>query len=77
MTTGTTAATRLSAAAAVHAVQPRFEAPARTNLPISTPPPAGLRQKPVIVSIARTTLIVIGSRNGQASSPVRRYLFQL
>ena len=31
MTTGTTAATRRSTAAAVHAVQPRFEAPARIN----------------------------------------------
>src|SRR5258708_24506538 len=77
MTLGTTAETRLSPAAAVDAVQPRFEAPARTNLLISSAPLAGLRQKLVIASIARTTLFVIGRRNGQASSPVRRYLAQL
>ena len=77
MTTGTTAATRLSTAAAVHAVQPRFDAPARTNLAISRPPPARLKQKSVMASIARTTLFVIGSRNGHVSSPVRKYLSQL
>ena len=43
----------------------------------SIPPPAALRQKAVTVSMARTTLLVIGSRSGQASSPVRRYLSQL
>ena len=77
MTNGITAATRLSTAAAVHAVQPRFEAPASTNLLTAMPPPAVLRQKAVLASIARTTLLVIGRRAGQVSSPARRYLSQL
>ena len=55
----------------------RFDAPARTNLAISTPPPELPRQKLVIASIARTTLFVIGRRNGQVSSPVLKYLSQL
>src|SRR4029077_15134075 len=63
--------------AVVHAVQPRLEVPPTTNLLTSIPPPAALRQKAVIASIARTTLLVIGSRSGQASSLVRRYLSQL
>ncbi len=77
MTTGTTATTRLSTAPVVHAVQPRFDPPPITNLSTATPPPLALRQNAVTVSMARTTLLVIGSRKGQVSSPVLRYLSQV
>jgi hypothetical protein len=40
-------------------------------------PLAGLAQKDVIVSIARTTLFVIGKRSGQVSSPEVRNFSQL
>src|SRR5215469_8325918 len=71
------ATARLSTAVAVHAVQPLFEAPPSTNLLTARPPPAGLAQKDVIASIARTTLFVIGKRSGQVSSPEIRNFFQL
>ena len=74
MTIGTMATTRLSTAATLQVVQPRFEPPAATNLSTTTSPPSGLAKKSVTVSIARTTALVIGRRAGHRSSPVRRYL---
>src|SRR5215472_15765755 len=67
MTVGRIAATRLSRAATVHVVQPRFDAPPTTNLSTMTSPPSGRAQNAVTVSIARTTLFVIGKRSGQVS----------
>jgi len=61
---GMMATTRLSTAATVQAVQPRFEAPATTNLSTVMPPLSGFAQIDVIASIARTTLFVIGKRIG-------------
>ena len=43
----------------------------------STPPAWELLQKAVMVSMARTAALVMGSRNGQVSSPVRRNLSQV
>src|SRR4030095_8843898 len=40
------------------------------------PPPTGLAQKSTTVSIARTTLLVMGRRGSHVASPVRRYLSQ-
>ena len=75
ITIGTSATTRRSTAAVVHAVQPRLEAPATTNVStFAAVPAAGLAQKAVTASIARTTALVIGRRAGQRSSPVRRNL---
>src|SRR5579863_1946191 len=74
---GTMAITRLSTAAVVQVVQPRFEPPHTTNRSTSTLPPSGLAQNDVIVSSARTALLVIGSRAGQRWSPVRKNLSQV
>ena len=72
MTAGAIAMTRRSTAAVVHVVQPRFEAPDTTKRCTARPPPAGEAVNAVTASIARTALLVIGSRAGQRSSPVRR-----
>src|SRR5947209_6705105 len=77
ITMGMIAMTRLSTAAVVQVVQPRFDAPATTNRSIETPPPSLLLQKETTVSIARTAALVIGSRAGHFSSPVRRNLSQV
>jgi hypothetical protein len=77
MTTGASATTRLSTAALSQAVHPRFEAPPTTKRSTVALPPCSLALNAVTVSIARTTLFVMGSCSGQVSSPVRRYLSQL
>jgi hypothetical protein len=71
ITAGAMATTRGSTAAAVHVVHPRFEPPETTNRETAWPPVAA---NAVTASIARTALLVIGSRAGQRSSPVRRNL---
>src|ERR1051326_8357032 len=76
ITIGTIPMTRLSTAAVVHVVHPRFEPPATTKESILNSPPSLLPLKAVTVSIPRTALLVIGRRVGQRSSPVRRYLSQ-
>ena len=48
--------TRLSTAATVQVVQPRFEPPATKNLSTFTLPPASLAQNAVMVSSARTAV---------------------
>ena len=77
ITNGTIATTRLSTAAVVQVVQPRFDPPQTTNL--STVHAAAVRrsQNDVIVSSARTAALVIGSRAGHFGSPVRRNLSQV
>src|SRR3954465_15269227 len=77
MTIGTIATTRLSTAAVVHMVQPRFEAPETTKESTFTLPPASEAQKAVMVSMAFTALFVIGNRAGHFSSPVRKNLSQV
>ncbi len=77
MTIGTIATTRLSTAAVVQAVQPRFDLPPTTNRSTTVAPPCVLAQNAVTASIARTALFVIGRRSGHVSSPVLRYLPQL
>ena len=72
------AMTRLSTAAVAQVVQPRFDAPETTKLAtLCAPPPRWTPRTAVMASIARTALLVIGSRAGQFSSPVRRYLSQV
>src|SRR5262245_35655971 len=68
--------TRLSTAAVVQVVQPRFDPPQTTNVSTLALPPSGLPRKVVIVSIARTALLVIGKRNGQRVSPLFMNLAQ-
>src|SRR5882724_4772837 len=77
ITNGTIAITRLSTAAVVQVVQPRFDPPQTTNSSTLTFPPSGVAQNDVTVSIARTALLVIGSRAGHLGSPVRRNLSQV
>src|SRR5262249_4347834 len=77
ITIGTIATTRLSTMPVVQVVQPRFEAPATTNLSTVTFPPSLLAQKAVTVSIARTADLVMGRRAGHFSSPVRKNLSQV
>src|SRR5262252_6199747 len=77
ITQGIIAITRLSIAAVVQVVQPRFEPPATTNRSTFTLPHSGLPQKAVMVSMARTAALVIGKRAGHFLSPVRRNLSQL
>src|ERR1039457_3728760 len=74
ITKGVIATTRLSTAAVVQVVQPRFDPPATKNFSTFTLPPFSPRQNAVTVSMARTSLFVIGRRRGHFSSPVRRYL---
>ena len=71
MTAGAMAITRVSTAAVVHVVHPRFEAPETTNRETDWPPVAA---NAVMASIARTALFVIGRRAGHFSSPVRMNL---
>src|SRR5437870_13473089 len=73
ITSGENPTTRLSTAAVVHVVQPRFEAPATKNFSTFTLPPAGVAEKAVTVSMARTAAFVIGIRRDHVSSPVLRY----
>src|SRR5438477_4103995 len=77
ITQGIMAITRLSTAAVVQVVQPRFDPPATTKRSTFTFPPSELAQKVVMVSMARTAALVIGSRAGHLVSPVRRNLSQL
>src|SRR5687767_3105870 len=74
MTAGAMATTRLSTAAVVQVVQPRFDAPETTNRETFWLPPSADAAKALTASMARTALLVIGSRAGHFSSPVRRYL---
>ena len=77
ITAGAIATTRVSTAAVVHVVQPRFEAPETTKRPTRWLPPSADAANAVTASIARTALLVIGRRAGHCSSPVRRNLFQV
>src|SRR6188508_1818006 len=77
ITAGAIATTRVSTAAVVHVVQPRLEAPVTTNRATLLLPPSEDAANWVTASIARTALLVIGSRAGHFSSPVRRNLFQV
>ena len=63
--------------AVVHVVQPRFDPPQTTNVSTLAWPPSGLARNEVMVSIARTALLVIGNRNGQRVSPLRMNLSQV
>jgi hypothetical protein len=72
MTMGTTETTRRSTAAVDQAVQPRLEAPVTTKVSTVARPPSGLARNAVTASMARTAALVMGSRAGQRSSPVRR-----
>jgi hypothetical protein len=64
-----------------HRRGPRRPAPLRGASDHETvdiyPAPRGAAAEGRDASMARTTLLVIGSRSGQPSSPVRRYLSQL
>ncbi len=77
MTAGAMAITRRSTAAVVQVVHPRFEKPDTTKRRTGCPPPAAEEVKAVTASIARTALLVIGSRAGQRSSPVSRKWFHV
>jgi hypothetical protein len=77
MTSGTTATTRVSTAAVVHVVHPRFDPPATTKRETVELPPASDAANAVTASIARTALLVMGRRAGHFSSPVRRNLSQV
>src|SRR5579883_2716809 len=77
ITIGIIAMTRLSTAAVVQVVHPRFEPPATMNSLTLRLPQSGPEQKSVTVSIARTAALVIGSRAGHLASPVRRNLSQV
>ena len=61
---GAMAITRRSTAAAAQVVQPRFDAPETTKRATLLPPPSGLAANCVMASMARTALLVIGSRAG-------------
>src|SRR5687767_10041848 len=74
ITIGAMAITRLSTAAVVQVVQPRLDPPATMNESIFTLPASGPAQNAITVSMARTALLVMGSRAGHRSSPVRRNL---
>ena len=71
------ATTRASTAAVVHVVQPRLEPPDTTKRRTADPPPSALADQAVTASIALTAALVIGSRSGHFSSPVRRNLSQV
>ena len=71
------ATTRLSTAAAVHVVQPRFDPPDTTNFSTFTAPASGVAMTAVMVSMARTAALVMGRRSGQVSSPVLMYFIQV
>ena len=77
ITIGAMATTRLSTAAVIQVVQPRFEPPATTNLSIGCLPPSSLAKNASTVSIARTTDLTIGNRAGQRLSPVLMYWSQV
>ena len=74
ITAGAIATTRVSTAAVVQVVQPRFDPPETTKRFTGSAPPSALADHAVTASIARTAALVIGSRSGHFSSPVRRNL---
>src|SRR5438046_1544006 len=76
ITMGITATTRGSTAPVSQVVQPRFDPPATTNLFTAVLPPCSLASSSVMVSIARTALLTIGSRGSQVGSRVSMYLIQ-
>ena len=70
LTTGMTAATRVSTAAVNQAVQPRLEAPLTMNLLMYLPPPPLLPTKATVAFMHATTALTIGNCTGQFESPV-------
>ncbi len=74
---GAMATTRLSTAAVVQVVQPRFDPPATMKFATVNLPPASLFMNSWTASIAFTALLVIGRRAGQRSLPVLRNLSQV